>query len=221
VYKNLETDHKYQESDELGGKDPYSASKAAAELVISSYRSSFNTPNDDSPIIAVARGGNIIGGGDWSEDRLIPDYMRALTSDGVLEVRFPQATRPWQHVISLVDGYLSILEGILGEGSAKFNRAFNLGPLEQEAFSVSAILSEISKHCPGVEIELGTSRLHEAGKLGLDSALAVKTFGWRPKWSTHEVVEHTALWYKRFFSGEESAFNLCSNQIDLWVGDSK
>jgi nucleoside-diphosphate-sugar epimerase len=92
--------------------------------------------------------------------------------------------------------------------------------LEQETFSVSAILSEISKHCPGVEIELGKSELHEAGKLGLDSALAVQTFGWEPKWSTHEVVEQTALWYKKFILGEESAFNLCSKQIDLWVGDS-
>jgi CDP-glucose 4,6-dehydratase len=140
VYKNLETDHKYVEADELGGLDPYSASKAAAELIIASYRSSFGVSGADLPVIAVARGGNIIGGGDWSEDRLIPDFIRAHEANHELEIRFPNSTRPWQHVISLVDGYLSILEGMGGPNAKDFDQAFNIGPLDNSSVSVSELL---------------------------------------------------------------------------------
>jgi CDP-glucose 4,6-dehydratase len=127
VYKNFETDRQYVETDELEGQDPYSASKAAAELIIASYRSSFGTAGTAFPVIAVARGGNIVGGGDWSEDRLIPDFVRAYDSNKELQIRFPSSTRPWQHVLSLVDGYLTILAGMLGPEPTKFDRAFNLG----------------------------------------------------------------------------------------------
>ncbi len=216
VYKNLETEYRYSESDELGGKDPYSASKAAAEIIISSYRDSFRLEDSVSPIVSVARGGNIIGGGDWSEDRLIPDYIRSLISGEELKIRFPEATRPWQHVLSLIDGYLTILAGMLGPKANKFDRAFNLGPLEVESFSVSSVLSILSKELPGVVTNHHQTKLHEAGKLGLNSDLAALTFGWKPHWKTNEVIAKTASWYKDFLSGDVPARDLCLDQIESW-----
>lgn len=216
VYKNLETDRLYTESDELGGKDPYSASKAAAELIIASYRTSLRGPENAVPVISVARGGNIIGGGDWSEDRLVPDFIRAYVSKGAIDIRFPSSTRPWQHVISLVDGYLTILEGMLGAESSKLDQAFNLGPLDQSSVSVAEVLSMLSVHIPGVKIDNAKIDLHEAGKLGLDSSLASQTFEWNPNWNTQQVIEKTAAWYKEFLSGESSARDLCLEQLDSW-----
>jgi len=216
VYKNLETDYRYVEGDELGGKDPYSASKAAAELIISSYRDSFRVEGSTNQIIAVARGGNIVGGGDWSEDRLIPDYIRAFVSGQEMEVRFPESTRPWQHVLSLIDGYLSILAGMLGTEPTRFDRAFNLGPIEDESFSVSSVVSLLAKELPGVKIKEHESNLHEAGKLGLNSELATKTFGWQPSWDTDQVIEKTASWYKGFLANTKPARQLCLDQIDSW-----
>lgn len=214
VYKNLETDYRYKESDEIGGKDPYSASKAAAEVVIASYRHSFEAKG--VPAIAVARGGNIIGGGDWSEDRLIPDYIRAHVSGQSMNVRNAESTRPWQHVLALVEGYLTIMAGLLGADSQKYARTFNLGPLEEDSVSVGAVLTEIGKQIEGVRIEFAESDVAEAGKLGLDSSLATKTFGWNPRWSTVEVIRKTANWYKAQLSGEKSAYELCIEQIDSW-----
>ena len=216
VYKNFETDRQYVETDELGGQDPYSASKAAAELIIASYRSSYGGSGAGTPVISVARGGNIIGGGDWSEDRLIPDYVRAYDSKREMEIRFPSATRPWQHVLSLVDGYLTILAGMLGPEPRKFDRAFNLGPIEADSVSVASVLDQISKYLTGVTVKQDTSELHEAGKLGLNSDLATKTFGWKPNWNTTEVIEKTASWYKAFLSNEKPARQLCLDQIESW-----
>lgn len=221
VYKNLEKDYRYTESDELGGNDPYSASKAAAELIIESYRFSLRSIKSHDPIIAVARGGNIIGGGDWSEDRLVPDYVRALESKTPLEIRFPQATRPWQHVLSLVDGYLTILAGILGTEAEKFDRAFNLGPMEGESVSVSELLSLLSHKLPGVQIEEQVSEYYEAGKLGLDSSLAAKTFSWSPNWDTSTAIGKTADWYQDFLDDKKSAYQLCIDQIDSWKETEK
>lgn len=216
VYKNLETDHRYIESDELGGRDPYSASKAAAELIIASYRSSYRGLGTKAPIISVARGGNIIGGGDWSEDRIVPDYIRSFQSNQVLEIRFPQATRPWQHVLSLVDGYLSILTGMISEDAEKFDQAFNLGPLESKPVSVAELISILSMHLSGVVIQAEHPNLHEAGKLGLNSELARDTFSWKPRWTTESVIRETANWYKEFLSGNAPALSLCKHQIEAW-----
>jgi CDP-glucose 4,6-dehydratase len=215
VYKNFETDYRYVESDELGGKDPYSSSKAAAELIISSYRDSFRV-DGSSALIAVARGGNIVGGGDWSEDRLIPDYIRAFVTGKEMSIRFPDATRPWQHVLSLIDGYLTILAGMLGTDASKYDQAFNLGPIETKSFSVSSVLSLLTRELPGVRIKENSSELHEAGKLGLNSDLAISTFGWKPSWDTSEVIDKTASWYRDFLSEAKPARQLCLDQIDSW-----
>lgn len=221
VYKNLEIDYRYLESDELGGNDPYSASKAAAELIIESYRFSRKSSKTKYPILAVARGGNIVGGGDWSEDRIVPDYIRALESSTPLEIRFPQATRPWQHVLSLVDGYLTILAGMVGVEAEKFDRAFNLGPMDAESISVSELLSLLSRKLPGVSIQEHASEFHEAGKLALDSSLASKTFGWSPNWDTATAIEKTADWYREFRENNRPAYQLCLDQIDSWKESKK
>jgi CDP-glucose 4,6-dehydratase len=189
-------------------------------LIIASYRSSFGTAGTAFPVIAVARGGNIVGGGDWSEDRLIPDFVRAYDSNKELQIRFPSSTRPWQHVLSLVDGYLTILAGMLGPEPTKFDRAFNLGPIEAESYSVASVLELMSKHLSGVAIKEDKSELHEAGKLGLNSDLAVRTFGWNPSWNTTEVIEKTASWYKAFLSQDKKALQLCLDQIELWKRSS-
>jgi CDP-glucose 4,6-dehydratase len=213
VYKNLEIDYDYVESDELGGKDPYSASKAAAELIIFGYRESIRSQGHASPIISVARGGNIVGGGDWSEDRLIPDYIRAYESGEQLKLRYPNSSRPWQHVLPLVEGYLQILSGMVGKSPEIFDRAFNLGPTESNQVSVADVLQLMSQSLPGVQTVSEKAALPEAGKLGLNSQLAKKTFGWGPKWTTQEVLEKTAFWYGSFLSNKESAYDLCLGQI--------
>jgi CDP-glucose 4,6-dehydratase len=200
-------------SDELGGKDPYSASKAAAEIIILGYRDSIRSQGHKSPIISVARGGNIVGGGDWSEDRLIPDYIRAYESGNQLKVRYPNSTRPWQHVLSLIEGYLQILSGMVGNSPEIFDRAFNLGPFESNQVSVADVLELMSKSLPGVEVVREEADLPEAGKLGLSSQLAKDTFGWSPKWTTQDVLEKTAFWYNSFLADKESAYDLCVTQI--------
>lgn len=217
VYKNNETGVPFKEEDELGGQDPYSASKSAAEVVIASYRASFAFEPGFHPLIAVARGGNIIGGGDWSEDRLIPDFVRAYESGSSIELRYPQATRPWQHVLALAEGYITILSGLVSEEAKKFSMAFNLGPLALESVSVSKILSQMTEVMPGVEIVQHPSELHEAGLLALDSSLAARTFGWNPAWDTREVIENTAEWYRAFLAEEKSASQLCHEQLDSWL----
>lgn len=217
VYKNKEDGLPFRENDELGGQDPYSASKSAAEIVIASYRDSYVEASADGPFIAVARGGNIVGGGDWSEDRLIPDYVRAYQSGSPIDVRYPDATRPWQHVLALAEGYLTILVGLIGEKPEEFAQAFNLGPLEKESVSVSSFLSQMQQFLPGVTVVEQTSDLHEASQLALDSSLAVRTFGWNPNWSTEQVIEKTSEWYRQFIAGEKSAFELCEEHLDSWL----
>jgi CDP-glucose 4,6-dehydratase len=217
VYKNNETGVPFKEGDELGGQDPYSASKSAAEIVISSFRESFSWQDGSNPLIAVARGGNIIGGGDWSEDRLIPDYVRAYETGASIELRYPQATRPWQHVLALAEGYLTILAGLVSADAEKFSQAFNLGPLTEESVSVSNVLTQLGKVMPGVEIVEHVSSLHEAGLLALDSTLASRTFGWNPKWQTSKVIQMTGDWYRAFITKEKSAYQLCEEQIDSWL----
>jgi CDP-glucose 4,6-dehydratase len=221
VYKNLELDYKFVESDELGGKDPYSSSKAAAEEIIAGYRNTLRSQGILSPIISVARGGNILGGGDWSEGRLVPDFIRAHSTGEPMTIRYPNSTRPWQHVISLVDGYLTILSGILGNKSSAFDRAFNLGPINEMALSVSDLLNLLSDEIPLVKIMTESADLPESGVLGLDSNLAFETFGWSPRWETREVIEKTASWYKTVLGDKVTAYEMCRDQIDAWVKITK
>jgi CDP-glucose 4,6-dehydratase len=196
-YENAEWVWAYREIDRLGGKDPYSASKAAAELVAASFRSSyFSEPG--SPLIATARAGNVVGGGDWSEDRLIPDLVRATMSAVPLQIRNPKSTRPWQHVLDSLAGYL-VLGGKLLEGRREFAEAWNFGPEAQLAASVEEVLTKMARHWPGLGYQLSTDKHpHEAGQLRLDIAKSQHRLGFKPVWDLDQTLAMTAAWYRAF-----------------------
>lgn len=214
VYKNNDSGKPFVETDELGGSDPYSASKAAAELAIASYRQSFYSAAENSVPLVAARGGNIIGGGDWSEDRLIPDFIRAWQSNTKLEIRFPEATRPWQHVLGLADGYLNILTKML-DAPESLSPAYNLGPTSEQVIPVKDVVAALSEVIPQVAIQRGSSPLKEASQLQLDSSLARKELHWEPKWYGIEAIKQTASWYLSHSDGQ-GAEELCQSQIDSW-----
>jgi CDP-glucose 4,6-dehydratase len=196
-YENAEWVWPYREIDRLGGKDPYSASKAAAELVAASFRDSFlSAPG--AALVATARAGNVIGGGDWSEDRLIPDVVRASMNKAGLEIRHPNATRPWQHVLDSLSGYLRLGQHLL-EGKREFAEAWNFGPETKQGVSVAEVLNEMKQHWPGLSYALSTQKHpHEAGQLCLDSAKARQRLGFKPVWDLSETVAMTAAWYRAF-----------------------
>jgi len=218
VYKNNEWQWPYRENDPLGGKDPYSASKAAAEMIIDSYRSSFGKTDGSGLAIATARGGNIIGGGDWSEDRLVPDFVRAVTEKSQLTLRYPDATRPWQHVLALVQGYLMLMAGLLNE-PAKFARSWNLGPQDPRSFTVREVLEELAKNWERPILEYMTEPLPEAGALALDSSLARNALGWAPPWDTRRVVAETASWYRDYYRARSDARRISLGQLSEWRSD--
>lgn len=215
VYKNNEWAWPYRENDALGGKDPYSASKAAAEMVIDSYRYSFGSDPVHPLGIATARGGNIIGGGDWSEDRLIPDFVRAVNGGGTLSLRYPDATRPWQHVLALVQGYLMLLAG-LEKDRQVYSRSWNLGPHDTRQFSVREVLEILAKDWQRPQLDYQQNPLPEAVALALDSSLARNILGWQPPWDTDRVIKETAAWYRAFHGGEAGAREICLQQLATW-----
>lgn len=216
VYKNNEWRWPYRENDRIGGRDPYSASKAAAEMMIDGYRSSFAPAKNGMPAIATARGGNIIGGGDWAEDRLIPDFVRAAVADTPLKVRHPDAVRPWQHVLALVQGYLMLLSE-LAEGDAEAARAWNFGPFDTRAWTVRAVLAVLSDLWPGAKVEYGCeSPEHESSVLTLDSTQARRELGWRPLWETERCLAETARWYRVFHSSQTRARTVTLEQLNAW-----
>lgn len=216
VYKNNEWEWPYRENDPLGGKDPYSASKAAAEMIIQSYSASFPWADGAGPAIATARGGNIIGGGDWSEDRLIPDFVRAVVGGGTLSLRYPDATRPWQHVLALVHGYMVLLSGLASDNPGRYARAWNLGPQDLRHYSVRDVLELLSKNWERPQLEYMKSPLHEAGALALDSSLARNQLDWVPAWETEEVVVKTAQWYRDYYRDPSATRALTLGQIGQW-----
>jgi len=216
VYKNNEWEWAYRENDPLGGKDPYSASKAAAEMVIQSYAASYPWSEGKGPAIAIARGGNIIGGGDWSEDRLIPDFVRALIDGQPMTLRYPDATRPWQHVLALVHGYLLLLAGLDSSQPGRYARAWNLGPQELKQRSVRDVLELMSSHWQRPQLDFMDNPLPEAGALALDSSLARNVLGWMPVWDTEQVVEQTAAWYRDYYRDPAAAREITQKQINCW-----
>ena len=219
VYKNNEWAWPYRENDPLGGKDPYSASKAAAEMVIQSYAASYPWSKGEGPAIAIARGGNIIGGGDWSEDRLIPDFVRALVEGKPMTLRYPDATRPWQHVLALVHGYLMLLAGLVSDEPGRYARAWNLGPQDLKHYSVRDVLELMSAHWQRPDLEYMDNPLPEAGALALDSSLARNQLGWLPVWNTEQVVVETAAWYRDYYRDPSAAREITLKQINAWRQD--
>ncbi len=214
VYRNREWAWPYREDDALGGLDPYSASKSACEMVIDSYRYAFGTGRG-GPAIATARGGNIVGGGDWSEDRLVPDFVRAVVDRKPITLRYPQATRPWQHVLALCEGYLQLLAGLI-EDPARFERAWNFGPLDTTEYSVGALFDMLAETWERPEIICEQNPLPEAGALALDSSLARRQLGWTQVWDTPEMIRRTAQWYKDYYANRSSARRITLDQLQVW-----
>lgn len=207
VYANHEWPWGYRENDRLGGYDPYSASKAACELVADSYRKAFWSA-DDAPLMATARAGNVIGGGDWSEDRLIPDLVRAVQEGRSLEIRSPQATRPWQHVLECLSGYLMLGQRLL-EGQKEFAEAWNFGPPPDDNRTVAEVLTHMQSFWPGLAWNVSAApQPHEAQLLYLDCAKSRAQLRWAPVWSLEEGLEMTADWYRNYnATGNVSTFD--------------
>jgi CDP-glucose 4,6-dehydratase len=216
-YENKEWSRGYREDDRLGGHDPYSASKAAAELVAASYRKAF-FHETNSPLLATARAGNVIGGGDWSEDRLIPDIVRAVAAGKILEVRSPEATRPWQHVLESLSGYLLLGQKLL-EGKAEFAEGWNFGPDETDNRKVADVLHALAALWPAFKWRtVDVERPHEAGLLYLDSGKAHGKLGWQPVWSLSEALGATANWYRAFL---ESGRIESRDQLEAFIQQAR
>lgn len=215
VYKNLERTEPYCEGDMLGGYDPYSASKAASEIIISSYNDSYL--KGQGIAVASARAGNVVGGGDWSEDRLIPDAIRAWNSGTPLEIRRPNAIRPWQHVLEPLNGYLVLAE--LMYANASLAGAYNFGPQVQEVASVRQVIELASRvyKCGGVLWGDGTQGPHEAGILSLRIDKAREILGVIPRWDLTQTIERTMNWYQLQKDGGD-ARSLCEVDIAAYLG---
>ena len=211
VYRNNEWPWPYREDDSLGGHDPYSASKAASELVVDSYRRAYLA--DRGVALATARAGNVIGGGDWSEDRLLPDAIRAWGAGRALEVRRPSSTRPWQHVLEPLSGYVTLARA-LWERGATLAGAFNFGPPPHEAATVHAVIEQARGAFPGavVDYAVNPSGPHEAGWLALETARAREQLGVVPRLALADAVRMTIEWYRRFAAGIP-ALTLCEDDI--------
>lgn len=203
VYENREWLWPYREDEALGGYDPYSASKACSEILTSAYRRSFLASAGKA--LASARAGNVIGGGDWSSDRLIPDFIRAVKAGQQLPIRYPDAVRPWQHVLEVLSGYMLLAQKLYVEGS-KFADSWNLGPDPRDAKSVRWIVDSLCEQFEGSSWRLESApKPHEAGELRLDASRAQKILGWRPVWDIDEAIRQTAEWYQAWLSGSDMA----------------
>jgi CDP-glucose 4,6-dehydratase len=212
-YENREWLWPYRENDRLGGHDPYSASKACAEIAAASFRSSFLTQAGIQ--LASVRAGNVIGGGDWAPDRLIPDFMRALDAGKTLRIRAPRAVRPWQHVLEPLSGYLTLAERLVTDGT-DFAEAWNFGPDESDAKPVSWIVERLCQKIPHANWGLeGTPQPHEAGMLKLDSTKAKNRLGWSPRWSLETALDKTVEWHQAWKEGQSMA-EVTINQIEAY-----
>jgi CDP-glucose 4,6-dehydratase len=211
VYQNNEWCWPYRENDALGGHDPYSASKAASELVINSFRNSFLSKQGVA--VASARAGNVIGGGDWSEDRLIPDMVRAWQAGDTIKIRRPRAIRPWQHVLEPLAGYLTLAEKLYNEPNLA--DSYNFGPQSDEASTVREVV-ELARQAYGsgkIQFGDGSEGPHEASYLALDTSKARVDLGFSSKWKLAETVARTMEWYRAEHTGEDVR-ELCLGEIN-------
>ncbi len=222
-YQNRERHYAYREEDALGGHDPYSSSKAAAEIAIAAYRSSFFDPSTKPPVkIASARAGNVIGGGDWASDRIVPDAIRSLGRGEAIPVRNKNATRPWQHVLDPLSGYLW-LAAVLADPSlrertsaSEFTTAFNFGPDLESNRTVQELIDEVLKHSSGKWIDRhDPAALHEAGLLNLATDKAHHLLGWQSAWNFEEAVAQTVHWYNAV-AQDAHAPNFTRDQIQAY-----
>jgi CDP-glucose 4,6-dehydratase len=219
VYENQEWAYGYREPDRLGGYDPYSASKAAAEIAIASWRASFcgTAPHQTPHLrIATARAGNVIGGGDWATDRIVPDAVRALAQGEPIAVRNPMATRPWQHVLEPLSGYLRLAEALLTD-SVPPCEAFNFGPQLESNRPVHELIGTILSHWPGHWIDQNDPAApHEAGLLHLQIDKAHHRLAWQPRWDYATTIERTVGWYRAVHEGA-SAMACCLADLEAYT----
>lgn len=235
-YENREWVHAYREEDPMGGYDPYSSSKAAAEIAIAAYRRSFFNPERNSPVrVASARAGNVIGGGDWALDRIVPDCIRALNRGEAIPVRNRTATRPWQHVLEPLGGYLCLAAAlargteVVGGKQATIRHqpsitelcsAFNFGPELASNRTVAELVEEVLKHVAGkMEDKSDPKAPHEAGKLNLTTDKAFHYLGWRPVWNFERTLKETVSWYGAAEGGDVA--RLTREQIASYSRDAE
>jgi len=217
VYENKESEQGYTETDVLGGYDPYAASKACAELVVSSFRQSFYEA--EGKLLASCRAGNVIGGGDWAADRLIPDLVRAAAKNETTQIRMPQAVRPWEHVLEPLAGYLKLGQMLL-EGKAEFAEAWNFGPDAPGHETVGEIIRLASQHWSKIKVEMPETVQnirHETTLLKLDCTKAKNRLQWKPVWDLQRTLEKTVEWYREFY---EHGNILTWKQLEAYLEDA-
>jgi len=216
-YENREWLYAYRESDPLGGHDPYSSSKAAAEIAVAAWRRSF-FPESSPVAIATARAGNVIGGGDWALDRIVPDAMRALARGEAIPVRNKTATRPWQHVLEPLGGYLWLAALLAASPPGNLRDAFNFGPRIESNRTVAQLVTEILKHRPGKwEDRSDPHAPHEAGLLNLSIEKAFHLLGWQPVWNFEGTIARTTDWYTRVDQALDTPLALTRSQIAAYT----
>jgi len=214
-YENLEIKRGYNEKDRLGGKDPYSASKASADIAIRSYISSFFSHKKNKVHIATARAGNVIGGGDWSANRLIPDCVRSWSKKKKALIRSPHSTRPWQHVLEAIYGYITLAIN-LNKNPNLHGQAFNFGPANQQNYKVISVVKLMKKYWENVSWKLNKNNnkiFKESSLLKLNSHKAKKVLKWRSVLTFKENISLVANWYKNFYLDSKQAYKLTSSQI--------
>ncbi len=220
VYLNKDDGHPFKESDPLGGDDPYSSSKAACEIATASYAKSFFTPKNIP--VATARAGNVIGGGDFSEDRLIPDIWRAAEKGEVVTLRYPHATRPWQHVLESISGYLTYIQALCEPDAINIPKSLNFGPANMEVLSVGKIASRLQTNF-GInadwDLEIAPQPAEKLA-LAIDASHAYDTIGWRAKWGSEQALEKTAEWYEAY-RDKRNMYAFTLQQIQEYSGQQK
>ena len=225
AYDNVEWVWGYRETDRLGGKDPYSASKGMAELAIRTYVESFFNSPDSNVRVGITRAGNVIGGGDWAIDRIVPDCMQAWAKNMVVDIRSPSATRPWQHVLEPLSGYL-LLAAQLSQSSQYHGEAYNFGPPAHQNHSVSELIDEMKKYWDQVcwnDVSQNQEHLHEAGLLKLNCDKALFDLNWQPTLEFQETVRMTVEWYKHYYQSDNDRDRLdfSINQINEYTQFAK
>jgi CDP-glucose 4,6-dehydratase len=217
-YENLEIKRGYRENDRLGGKDPYSASKASADIAIRSYISSFFSHKKNKVLIATARAGNVIGGGDWSSNRLIPDCVRSWSKKKKVLIRSPNSTRPWQHVLEVIYGYITLAIN-LNKNPSLHGEAFNLGPANNQNYKVVSVIKLMKKYWQNVSWKLykNNNRIFkESSLLKLNSQKAKKNLKWKSILTFKENISLVVNWYKNFYLNSKQAYKLTSSQIEFY-----
>lgn len=219
VYEERVVHGGYRETDPLGGHDPYSSSKACAEIVSASYHKSFFGLGHDelAPRLATARAGNVIGGGDWAEDRLVPDLVRAAVTGNPLKIRNPNSTRPWQHVLDPLSGYLRLGQALLQD--SRYADSWNFGPDRKSERSVQDVVSLLCTHWSDLRVEADSrNHPHEAATLHLNCEKASQQLAWRPTWDLETAVARTGAWYRSYC---ETGVTRSADDLAIYIGDAR